>query len=171
MDDKQWIKHLQGGMTDAGWTPVGPDQSGDGWITGAVRFETGSTHATGPTGFGKTPIAAVEDLYQRVVGDLPHRPEPTGAREASDQGFDGVPDSDIPGLTEISHDFHRHGYALRWFHPTSSNWIMQWTAHSGDVTPVYGQTQDVGEYRGLDMSALEAARRAWAKFQAARGGG
>src|SRR6478736_3973530 len=74
MDDRQWIQHLQNGMKSAGWTPVGPDQTEEGWIAGAVRFQAGGTGASGPTGFGKTPTRAVEDTYRQVIGDLPHRP-------------------------------------------------------------------------------------------------
>ncbi len=165
MDDKQWIQHLREGMKSAGWTPVGPDPHGEGWIAGAVRFEAGSTGATGPTGFGKTATGAVEDTYRQVLGDVPHRPD-----EASEE-FGGIPYSDLTEIRGIRDDFHRHGYDLRWFHPTDAIWIMQWTPHSGHATPVYGQVEDVGEYRGHDMTALEAARRAWQKFQGMRGGG
>ena len=165
MDDKQWIQHLREGMKSAGWTPVGPDPHGEGWIAGAVRFEAGSTGATGPTGFGKTATGAVEDTYRQVLGDVPHRPD-----EASEE-FGGIPYSDLTEIRGIRDDFHRHGYDLRWFHPTDAIWIMQWTPHSGHATPVYGQVEDVGEYRGHDMTALEAARRAWQKFEGMRGGG
>ena len=170
MDDKQWIQHLREGMKSAGWTPVGPDPHGEGWIAGAVRFEAGSTGATGPTGFGKTATGAVEDTYRQVLGDVPHRPDDLRQGEASEE-FGGIPHSDLTEIRGIRDDFHRHGYDLRWFHPTDAIWIMQWTPHSGLATPVYGQVEDVGEYRGHDMTALEAARRAWQKFQGMRGGG
>jgi hypothetical protein len=39
------------------------------------------------------------------------------------------------------------------------------------VTPVYGQGEEVGQLQGVDVSALQAARRAWEKFQGMRGGG
>ena len=171
MDDKQWIQYLQGCMTSAGWTPVGPEPREEGWIAGAVRFEAGSTAAGGPTGFGKTPTRAVEDTYRQVVGDLPDRQDDLQEGDTVAQELGGIPDADLHEFRTIRDDFHRHGYDFRWFHPTTDIWIIQWTAHSGDVTPVYGQVQDVGEYRGHDMTALEAARHAWAKFQGTRGGG
>jgi hypothetical protein len=171
MDDRQWIQHLQNGMKSAGWTPVGPDQTEEGWIAGAVRFQAGGTGASGPTGFGKTPTRAVEDTYRQVIGDLPHRPDSLREGEGFEHEFDGVPDSDIEPLIEIRTDFHRHGYDLRWFHPADNRWIMQWTPHGGDVTPVYDQGETIGEFQGVDMSALQAASRAWAKFQSLRGGG
>jgi hypothetical protein len=171
MDDRQWIQYLQGGMKSAGWTPVGPDQTGEGWISGAVRFEAGSTGATGPTGFGKTAIRAVEDTYRQVLGDLPHRPDDLRQGEAFEREFEGIPDGDLNEIREIRDDFHRHGYDLRWFHPTDALWIMQWTPHSGYATPIYGEVEDAGEYRGHDITALDAARRAWQKFQGMRGGG
>jgi hypothetical protein len=163
MDDRQWIQHLQGRMTSAGWTPVGPDPSGEGWIAAAVRFEAGSTAAGGPTGFGETATRAVEDIYRQVVGDLPQRPEDLPEGETVEHEFGGIPDGDLREFRTIRDDFHRHGYDFRWFHPTPDVWIVQWTD--------YGQVQDVGEYRGHDMTALDAARHAWAKFQGARGGG
>jgi hypothetical protein len=171
IDDKQWIQHLHDGMKGAGWTPVGPDQTGEGWIAGAVRFEVGSTGARGPTGFGKTATRAVEDLYRQVLGDLPHRPDSLGEGEGFEDEFDGIPQADVSEIRSIRVDFHRHGYDLFWFHPTDSRWIMQWSPHGGEVTPVYGQVEDVGQFQGVDMSALQAARRAWEKFQGMRGGG
>lgn len=171
MDDKEWIQHLQDGMKSAGWTPVGPEQTGEGWIAGAVRFEAGSTGATGPTGFGKTPARAVEKLYERVIGDLPHRPETLREGEGFAYEFEGIPQADVSEIQSIRADFHRHGYDFRWSHPTDNRWIMQWSAHGGEVTPVYGQVEDVGQLQALDMSALDAARRAWDKFQGMRGGG
>jgi hypothetical protein len=171
MDDKQWIQHLKGRMTSAGWTLVGPDPSGEGWIAAAVRFEAGSTAASGPTGFGETAIRAVEDTYRQVVGDLPQRLDDPPEGEMLENEFGGIPEGDLHEFRTIRDDFHRHGYDFRWFHPATDVWIIQWTPHGGDVTPAYGAVQDVGEYRGHDMTALEAARHAWAKFQGARGGG
>jgi hypothetical protein len=171
MDDRQWIQHLQDGMKTAGWTPVGPDQTGEGWIAGAVRFEVGSTEASGPSGFGKTPMRAVEDTYRQVLGDLPHRPDRLREGEGVEHEFDGIPDPDVGEIRSIRADFHRHGYDLRWFQPADGGWSMQWTPHGGEVTPAYGQVEDVGQFQGVDMSALQAARRAWDKFQGMRGGG
>jgi len=166
MDDQQWIQHLQEDMRHSGWTPVGPDRHGKGWIAGAVRFEAGSTSATGPTGYGETSASAVEETYKQVVGDLPDRPSDPFEHE-----FDGIPEGDRNEIRGIRADFHRHGYDLRWFHPTDEVWIMQWTPHGGDITPVYGQVEDVGEHRDHNVGAIDAARRAWAKFEGMRGGG
>jgi len=91
--------------------------------------------------------------------------------ETFEHEFDGIPDGDVSEICEIRDDFHRHGFDLRWLHPRDDTWIMQWTPHSSDVTPVYGQVQDTGEVREHDMTALETARRAWAKFESMRGGG
>ena len=85
--------------------------------------------------------------------------------------FDGVPDGDQPGIRVIRDDFHRHGYTLQWLHPEEAVWIMQWTPHEAPTTSAVGEAQDVGEYRGHDMTALEAAEHAWAKFGGMRGGG
>ncbi|MGN6391552.1 MAG: hypothetical protein ACTHM9_04800 [Gemmatimonadales bacterium] len=166
MNDPQWIQHLQEGMKTSGWTPVGPAPHGKGWIAGAVRFEEGSTGAHGPTGFGETPASAVEELYKEVVGDLPHRPA-----DAFENEFEGIPLADQAELSDIRADFHRHGFELRWLHPMEQIWIMQWSPHVVPTTPVFGQSEEVGEYRGHDMTAIEAARHAWAKFQGSRGGG
>ena len=48
---------------------------------------------------------------------------------------------------------------------------MQWTPHEVQTTPAAGEGQDVGAYRGHDMTALEAAEHAWKKFGDSRGGG
>jgi hypothetical protein len=171
MDDEQWIKHLQGSMTSAGWTPVGPDASGRGWIAGALRFEEGSTAGSGPSGFGMTPAKAVENLYEQVLGELPHRPGELREGESFEHEFDGIPDSDVSAIRVIRDDFHRHGYTLRWFHPMDTVWIMQWSPHEVPTAPVFGAAEEVGDYRGHDMTALEAAERAWSKFESLRGGG
>ena len=171
MDDKEWIQHLQDGMKSAGWTPVGPDQTGEGWIAGAVRFEAGSTEASGPTGFGKTPVRAVEDTYRQIGRGSPASTLQPSRRRGLRARVRGHPQADVSEIRSIRADFHRHGYDLRWFHPADNRWIMQWTPHGGEVTPVHGQVEDVGQFQGMDVSALEAARRAWEKFQGMRGGG
>jgi hypothetical protein len=107
MDDKEWIQHLQDGMKRAGWTPVGPDQTGEGWIAGAVRFEAGSTGATGPTGFGKTPMRAVEDTYRQIAGDLPHRPGSLRDGEGFEHEFEGIPQADVNEIRSIRADCPR----------------------------------------------------------------
>jgi hypothetical protein len=91
--------------------------------------------------------------------------------ETFEHEFDDVPGSDQPGIRVIRDDFHRHGYTLRWLHPDDAVWIMQWTPHEVQTTPAAGEGQDVGEYRGRDMTALEAAEHAWKKFGNSRGGG
>ena len=91
--------------------------------------------------------------------------------ETFEHEFDGVPDRDLPAMRVIRDDFYRHGYTLRWFHPTDGLWIMQWSPYEVSTTPALGEGQDVGEYRGHDMTALEAAEHAWAKFGGSRGGG
>ena len=171
MDDKQRIEQLQGLIRNAGWTLVGPDPSGHGWIAGAVRLEPGSTGGHGPTGFGMSPVRAVENLYEQVIGELPHRPGERREGESFEHEFDGIPDEDIPAIRSIRDDFHRHGYTLRWFHPTDARWIMQWSPHDVPTTPVLGTVEDIGQYQGLDMTALEAAGHAWKKFGESRGGG
>ena len=85
--------------------------------------------------------------------------------------FDDVPDADQPAIRVIRDDFHRHGYTLEWLHPEDALWIMRWTPHDAPTTPFAGECQDVGEYRGHDMTALDAAEHAWKKFGDARGGG
>jgi hypothetical protein len=91
--------------------------------------------------------------------------------EAFEHEFDDVPDGDQPAIRVIRDDFHRHGYTLEWLHPEAALWIMRWTPHEAPTTPVVGEGQDVGEYRGRDMTALEAAKHAWQKFGDSRGGG
>jgi len=161
MDDTQWITHLQGRMAGAGWTPVGPDRSGTGWIAGAARFDPAGTGVSGPADSGPTAVAAVEKLYGQIVGELPQRPDEP--RE-SDHELDGIPDQDLHELRTIRADFHRHGLNLSWSHPTAEVWVMRWTPHGDEV-------EEAGEYRGHDMTALEAARHAWERFGASRGGG
>ena len=77
--------------------------------------------------------------------------------ETLEHEFDGIPDGDLAEFARIRDDFHREGYDLRWFHPRTDTWHMQWSPH-GEVEPV----REILEHE----SGLVAARLAWEKFQA-----
>lgn len=68
-----------------------------------------------------------------------------------------LPEPDRDAFTKIVDDFHRYGYELLVFHPTSDTWQAQWTPH--------GETEPVHENPAGHVSALDAAQQAWAKFQ------
>ena len=160
MDDQQWIKRLQDELVQAGWQPVGPDPSGEGWIAGAARIEPRQPSGTGPTGGGETPVRAVEDLYRRIVGDLPDRPDLLREGETFEHELDGIPDSDLDDFNRIRDDFHREGHDLRWFHPRTDSWHMQWSPH--------GEVEPDGEIVVHESTGLVAAGIAWEKFQASK---
>ena len=159
MDDEQWVKYLLGLIRDGGWTPVGPEPSGDGWIAGALRFEPRSSTGVGPTGGGRTRVRAVEDLYRHILGDLPYRRR---EGERFDHELDGIPDYDLGAFATVRDDFHREGYDLVWVHPMAHIWHMQWVPH--------GETTQEPNEVCIGITALEAARSAWAVFQARRHG-
>ena len=149
MDDRQWIQRLQNGMRTAGWTPVGPDQTGEGWIAGAVRFEAGSTEASGCPGSARRPRREPSKRRTGRSSEIcRHRPDSLPEGEGFEHEFDGIPDADVGEIRSIRADFHRHGYDLRWFHPADGGWSMQWTPHGGEVTPVYGQVGRRASSRG-----------------------
>ncbi|MGH3381090.1 MAG: hypothetical protein ACRDP6_40790 [Actinoallomurus sp.] len=161
MDDESWIKYLLGLIRDDGWTPVGPEPSGAGWIVGALRFEPRSSTGVGPTGGGRTRVRAVEDLYTHILGDLPHRRR---EGERFDHELDGIPDFDLEAFATVRDDFHREGYDLVWMHPMTYIWHVRCVPH--------GETPQAPNEVYVGITALEAARSAWAAFQTrSRGAG
>jgi hypothetical protein len=152
LNDDSRIRELKRRLGNAGWEVGGPEANADGtfWRAGGMRMD-GALIGVGPAGGGSTPVAAVEDLYAQILGDLPMRP--------IGHGFD-VPEEDAEEFESIRALFHSQLYEFRVFHPRSDTWHAQWNPH--------GETERIGALPPCHESALKTAQLALATFQAQR---
>ena len=187
MDDKEWIRHLQMRMASAGWTPVGPEPRGEGWIAAAVRFEASSTAPVGPTGVGETPARAVEDTYRQALGDLPQRPD--AGWEARRPGTSSAPspearstrsaasgptstgtDSTCAGCTRRTPSGSCSGRRTveRWLRPTRR--ARRWGSSRGSTCRRWKPHDTPGRSSRGCVAAVEAVLREARSRRGARGG-